>query len=64
MEDYKLAYENFKKVLFATWSAGFAEGLDESFMLADIKDWLADQNDGIRMDATVEMLWAEWKQSK
>ena len=25
------------------------------------KDCCADQNDGIRMDATVEGLWAEWK---
>jgi len=64
MEEYKTAYENFKKVLFATWAAGFAEGLDEAFMLADIKDWLTDQNDGIRMDATVEMLWEEWKKSR
>ena len=56
MEDYKAAWENFKAVVFKTWDAGYAEGLDETFMLNDIKDCCADQNDGIRMDATVESL--------
>ena len=61
MEDYKAAWANFKAVVFKTWDAGFAEGLEEDFMLSDIKDVCADQNDGVRMDATVEALWAEWK---
>ena len=61
MEEYKTAWTNFKAVLFKTWDRGFEEGLEESFMLNDIKDFCADQNDGIRMDATVEALWEEWK---
>jgi hypothetical protein len=55
------AWENLKTLIFKAWDAGFEEGLEESFMQADMKDFLTIQNGGERMDATVEMLWAEWK---
>lgn len=64
MEQLQVAYEQFKAAIFKTWDSGYAEGLDEEFMLADIKDFVANQNDGDRMDATVDMLWEEWKKSK
>jgi len=64
MDEVRVAYDAFRKVLFKTWDVGFSEGLEESFMLADIKDHCADQNDGIRMDATIDNLFNEWKQSR
>jgi hypothetical protein len=62
--DYQKGFREFAEVLFKTWDKGYAEGLDEAFMLADIKDYCASLNDGIRMDAKVELVWEQWKQSR
>jgi hypothetical protein len=63
MEDMQI-WREFGEAVFKTWDTGFAEGLDEEFMLADIKDYCAMLNDGERMDAKVEMLWDLWKKNR
>lgn len=55
------SWDALKEVIYKAWDAGFEEGLDEAFLLADMKDHLAAKNGGERMDATVDMLWTEWK---
>jgi hypothetical protein len=63
MEDMQI-WREFGEAVFKTLDTGFAEGLDEEFMLADIKDYCAMLNDGERMDAKVEMLWDLWKKNR
>lgn len=58
------AYVGVKKALFSLWDTGYAEGLDEDFMLADSRVFVAEQFGGKRMDAVVEQIWKEWKEQR
>lgn len=63
MDDMQV-WREFGEAVLKAWNTGYAEGLDEEFMLADIKDYCATINDGERMDAKVDALWAIWKKSR
>ena len=57
-------YEAFKQSVFQTWDAGWDEGLEESFMLSDIKDYTTEINEGQSMDCVIDTFWDEWRATK
>lgn len=54
------SFENLRESFMKMWDAGFAEGLELDFMLADTKDYVATL--GEPMDNVVEMFWAQWRE--
>ena len=62
-EDRAALYLKLKTDVFKAWDAGFAEGLEPAFMLADTKDY-ANQGDGDSMDHVLDLFMDDWKTSR
>lgn len=59
-DELKESFGDFRESMFKAWDAGFAEGLELDFMLADIKDFVAASEVG-PMDNVVEYFFKEWR---